>query len=58
MFTIFLFMNDLSSKLTYIYNEHLGKHFDWIFPNSGSILDLSLSYTKKPRKTDETSLKH
>ena len=53
MFTIFLFMNDLSSKLVYVYNEYLGKHFDWIFPNGGSILDLSLHY--KPRNTDKTN---
>ena len=53
MFTIFLFMNDLSSKLVYVYNEYLGKHFDWIFPSEGSILDFSLHY--KPRKTDKTN---
>ena len=53
MFTIFLFMNDLTNKLTYLYNEILGKHFDWIFPNKGSILNLSLHYG--PRKTDKNS---
>jgi hypothetical protein len=44
MYTVFLFMNDLSSKLTHIYNENLGKHFDRLFPSEGSILNLSLSY--------------
>lgn len=51
MFTVFLFMNDLSSKLTYLYNEVVGKQFDWLLPNEGSILNLSLHYG--PRKTDE-----
>ena len=53
MYTVFLFANDLTSKLKYVYNEHLGLHFDKLFPNSGSILDLNLSY--KTEKTNETS---
>ena len=52
-FTIFLFMNDLSNKLMYVYKKYLGKHFEWMFPNEGSILDLSLRYG--PRKTDKTN---
>jgi hypothetical protein len=51
MFTVFLFMNDLSNKLIHLYNEFIGIHFDRIFPNAGSILDFSLHYS--PRKTDE-----
>ena len=51
MFTVFLFMNDLSSKLIFLYNDVIGKQFDWLLPNQGSILNLSLSYG--PRKTDE-----
>lgn len=54
MFTVFLFMNDLSDKLIHTYNSLLGKHFDWLFPQYGSILDLSLSY-KPPRKTDQSN---
>jgi hypothetical protein len=51
MFTVFIFMNDLSNKLIYLYKEVVGKQFDWLLPNEGSILDLSLRYG--PRKTDE-----
>lgn len=44
MYTVFLFMNDLSSKLMYMFNKIIGGHFDQLFPNAGSILDLSLRY--------------
>jgi len=53
MYTVFLFASDLTSKLKFIYNEILGKHFDRIFPNAGSILDFNLSY--KTEKSNETS---
>lgn len=56
MFTIFLFMDDLSSKLKFVYNKILGDHFDWIFPNTGSILNLSLRYDKT--KTNHTKYTH
>jgi hypothetical protein len=47
MYTVFLFTNDLSSKLRHIYNEHVGDHFDVLFPSHGSIWDLNLRYHKK-----------
>jgi hypothetical protein len=50
MYTIFLFLNDLSNKLTFLYETYVGAHFDWLLPNEGSILDFSLKYG--PRKTD------
>ena len=53
MYTVFLFTTDLTNKLTFLYNNLLGKHFDFIFPQHGSILDLSLSYTPS-RKTNES----
>jgi hypothetical protein len=53
MYTVFLFSNDLNSKLKFIYNETLGKQFDKIFPNVGSILDFNLSY--KTEKTNQSS---
>lgn len=51
MYTIFLFLNDLSNKLTFLYETYVGTHFDWLLPNEGSILDFSLKYG--PRKTDK-----
>jgi hypothetical protein len=53
MYTIFLFANDLNSKIKHLYNTYIGRHFDKLFPNSGSVLDLNLSY--KTEKTNETS---
>ena len=52
MYTVFLFTSDLSNKLTFLYNNLLGKQFDKLFPNAGSILTLNLHYA--PRKTNET----
>lgn len=51
MYTIFLFLNDLSNKLTFLYETYVGTHFDLLLPNEGSILDFSLKYG--PRKTDK-----
>lgn len=53
VFAVFVFMNDLTEKLKFIFDTSLGNHFTKIFPQYGSIIDLSLSYTP-PRKTNET----
>lgn len=46
IYAVFLFMDDLSSKIKYIYEKHVGKHFDKYFPANGSILDFSLRYSE------------
>lgn len=53
VFAVFVFMNDLTEKLKFIFDTSLGNHFAKIFPQHGSIIDLSLSYSP-PRKTNET----
>jgi len=50
MYTVFLFTNDLSSKLRHLYNEYVGGHFDTIFPTHGSIWDMNLSYHSSKTK--------
>lgn len=45
MYTVFLFMNSLGDKLKYLYESYLGSHFGKIFPDQGSILDLTLRYS-------------
>lgn len=45
IYAIFIFMNDLTSKLRYLYETYFEKRFASLFPNEGSILDLSLRYT-------------
>jgi hypothetical protein len=44
IFAIFLFLDDLTAKLKYLYETLLGKHFTKLMPQHGSIVDLSLSY--------------
>ena len=49
-FTIFIFMDDLSHKLRYVFKGLLGNVFDLYFPAAGSILDGTLAYTPEQRK--------
>lgn len=52
IFAIFVFMDELTFKLKYMFDELFAAPFSKYFPQHGSILDLSLSYTPLPRKTD------
>jgi sterol desaturase/sphingolipid hydroxylase (fatty acid hydroxylase superfamily) len=45
VFAVFVFMDNLTNKLKFLYEETLAGHFGKIFPQYGSILNLSLSYT-------------
>ena len=51
IFAVFVFMDQLTDKLKFLFNRILGPTFNKIFPQYGSIIDLSLSYS--PRKTDK-----
>jgi len=55
MFAIFIFLNDLSSKLKHVFNTLLGDLFDYWVPEEGSILDLSVRYSEKQRKKQNGS---
>jgi len=44
IFAMFLFLDELTEKLKYLYETLLGKHFTKLMPQHGSIVDLSLSY--------------
>ena len=46
LFAVFIFLDGLTYKLQYIHNEILAPLFNRIFPKYGSIIDLSLSYSK------------
>jgi len=50
IFAIFLFIDQLTDKLKYLYHEYLGEHAGRFFPQYGSIIDLSLSYTPKTER--------
>jgi hypothetical protein len=49
-FAMFIFLDDLSQKIKYIFSSNLSEYFDKYLPDKGSILDLSLHYSS--RKTD------
>jgi len=49
MFAVFIFLNDLSSKLKYVFNMILGDWFDYFIPEEGSLLDLSVRYSERQR---------
>ena len=51
IFAIFLFLDELTTKYKYLFEKIFTPYFNKIFPQYGSIIDFSLSYT--PRKTDE-----
>jgi hypothetical protein len=50
LFAMFIFLNDLTSKIQHVYHDVVGPHFEILMPNEGSIIDLSLRYG--PRKTE------
>lgn len=49
MFAIFMFLQDFSNKMKYVFNHFLGNFFDRIFPAEGSIIDGSLRYSEKQK---------
>jgi len=50
MFAIFIFMTDLSNKLRYLFKRTMGRYFDHIFPENGSILDGTLRYSEQQKQ--------
>ena len=49
MFALFVFLQDFSHKMRYVFNHFLGNVFDKIFPAEGSIIDGSLRYSEKQK---------
>jgi hypothetical protein len=47
MYTIFIFVDSFGSKLIYVINHLFGSLFDKYLPDSGSILDGSLRWSRK-----------
>jgi hypothetical protein len=48
-YSMFIFLDDLGKKLKHLYIQSFGTHFDKIMPTFGSLVNLSLSYTPKPK---------
>jgi hypothetical protein len=55
VFAVFVFMESLTEKLRFLFDEMLGKHFESIFPKYGSLLNFTLSYTPLT-KTEKSKL--
>ena len=49
MFAIFIFLEDFSNKMKYLFKHFLGSVFDRVFPAEGSIIDGSLRYSEKQK---------
>ena len=55
IFAVFVFMDQLTDKLKFLFEKTLAPIFNNLFPKYGSIINLSLSYS--PRKTDKSKFK-
>ena len=60
IFAIFIFMDELTDKLKYLFSQMFNTYFEKYFPQHGSIIDFSLSYEPPSSKTEIgiSSLKH
>lgn len=52
IFAIFIFLDELTHKLKFLFEKLFNTPFSKYFPQHGSIIDLSLSYSPLPRKTE------
>lgn len=52
IFAIFIFMDELTDKLKFLFEKMFNAPFSKYFPQYGSIIDLSLSYTPPTSKTE------
>ena len=49
LFSIFLFLDQLTEKLHHLHHEYLGGQFKVLFPQHGNLVNLSLSYSPKTK---------
>jgi hypothetical protein len=45
-FAVFIFLDNLTGKLQYVHEEYLSKHVNPFLPQYGSLVDMTLSYTR------------
>jgi len=50
MFAVFVFLDDLSYKMKYVFNYVLGDFFDYWVPEEGSLLDMTVKYSDRQRE--------
>jgi hypothetical protein len=51
-YAMFLFLDQLTDKIKFLYEEHVGPHFSKLLPQHGSLIDLSLSYSKTEKVSE------
>jgi hypothetical protein len=51
-YAMFLFLDELSDKLKFLYEEYVGPHFSKLLPQHGSLIDLTLSYSKTEKEAE------
>jgi len=49
LFSIFLFLDQLTEKLHYLHHNYLSSYLQKIFPQHGNLVNLSLSYKPKTK---------
>ena len=50
MFAVFIFLDDLTYKMKYVFNTIFGGFFDYWVPEEGSILDFSVRYSERQQR--------
>jgi uncharacterized membrane protein len=55
MLTIFIFVDSFGYKIHHVFNKYVAPLFDYIFPQYGSIVNLSLSYRKNKSNSNEST---
>jgi hypothetical protein len=57
MFAVFVFLDDLSYKMKYVFNTTFGDLLDYWIPEEGSLLDFSVKYSERQLKLHEDKRK-
>jgi hypothetical protein len=50
MFAVFVFLDDISYKMKYVFNYMFGNLFDYWVPEEGSLLDMTVKYSDRQRE--------
>jgi len=57
MFAVFVFLDDISYKMKYVFNTIFGDFLDYWIPEEGSLLDFSVKYSERQLKLHEDKRK-
>jgi hypothetical protein len=57
MFAVFVFLDDISYKMKYVFNATFGDFLDYWIPEEGSLLDFTVRYSERQLKLHEDKRK-